>query len=164
MKSHAGRRAAVAGLEGLCPRRGLPLTVQRRAVLEALAARRDHPTADQLYEDVARRLPGISRATVYRALEVMVRAGVVRKVWYAGAATRFEVPERRHHHLVCVLCDAVVDLHQPALDRLPGPGRAARGFRVLDYSVQFMGVCAQCARSTKTPPRQSSGRQSHEGK
>lgn len=154
----------MARLEVLCRQRRLPLTVQRRAVLEALAARSDHPTADSLYEEVARRLPGISRATVYRVLEVMVRAGVVRKVWYAGAAARFEIPHERHHHLICVICDRVTDLHQPALDRLPAPGRAARGFRLLDYSVQFMGICARCARRTGKSPLESSRRVAHEGK
>jgi len=154
----------MARAEALCRRRGLPLTVQRRAVLEALAGRRDHPTADLLYEDVARRLPGVSRATVYRALEAMVRAGVVRKVWYAGAAARFELPPQRHHHLVCVACDRIVDLYHPALDRLPVPERRAAGFRLLDYSVQFMGICSQCARRGRTPTRQSSRRASDEGK
>lgn len=154
----------IARLEALCRRQRLPLTVQRRAVLEVLASRRDHPTADVLYEEVARRLPGVSRATVYRVLEVMVRAGVVRKVWYAGAAARFEIPRERHHHLICVVCDKVVDLHQPAFDRLPAPGRAARGFRLLDYSVQFLGVCPQCAGNGRTSRRQSSRRVTHEGK
>lgn len=164
MHSQEAGRAAVTWLEQLCRRAGLALTVQRRAVLEALASRRDHPTADALHEAVARRLPGVSRATVYRVLEVMVRAGVVRKVWYAGAAARFEIPGRRHHHLICVGCDKVVDLHRPELDRLPGPGRAVRGFRLLDYSVQFMGVCTRCARSAGAPRRQSLRRVAHERK
>ncbi|MGC8795051.1 MAG: Fur family transcriptional regulator [Bryobacteraceae bacterium] len=164
MKSRPGPGTVMQRLEAACRSHGLPLTVQRRAVLEALASRRDLPTADLVYEDVARRLPGVSRATVYRVLEVMVRAGVVRKVWYAGAAARFEVPHRRHHHLVCVVCDRVVDVDNPALDRLPGPGRDARGFRLLDYSVQFMGVCPECAGKGRAPRRQSSRRMAHEGK
>jgi Fur family peroxide stress response transcriptional regulator len=164
MESRNARAMVLARAEALCRRQGLPLTVQRRAVLEALVARRDHPTADRLYEDVARRLPGVSRATVYRALEAMVQAGVVRKVWYAGAAARFELPERRHHHLICVVCDKVVDLYEPALDRLPGPRSRAAGFRLLDYSVQFMGICPQCARRGRNPVSQSSRRVSDEGK
>lgn len=158
MPSQRSAGPTVAWLEALCRRQRLPLTVQRRVVLEALAARRDHPTTDLLYQEVARRLPGISRATVYRVLEVMVRAGVVRKVWYAGAAARFEIPHQRHHHLICVVCDKIVDLRQPALDRLPVPGRAARGFRLLDYSVQFLGVCPRCAGSGQASRRQSSRR------
>jgi len=164
MNSQKRALPVVARAEALCRRQGLPLTVQRRAVLEALAARRDHPTADLLYEEVARRLPGVSRATVYRALEAMVRAGVVRKVWYAGAAARFELSPQRHHHLVCVACDKVVDLYDAALDRLPVPQRPAAGFRLLDYSVQFMGICSQCARRGRNPGRQSSRRVSDEGK
>lgn len=143
--------------EALCRRQGLPLTVQRRALLEILAARRDHPTADQIYAEIARRLPGVSRATVYRNLEALVGAGVARKVWYAGAAARFEIPFERHHHLVCVLCDKVVDFRSPALDKLPRSAAPAAGFRLMDYSVQFLGVCRDCAgRGTRRTARRPS--------
>lgn len=145
-------------IEALCRRRGLTLTVQRRAVLEALAARRDHPTAEQVYQEVARRLPGVSRATVYRNLELLAEAGVARKVWYAGAATRFDLPLGRHHHLVCVVCDKVVDVHSRALDRLPVRA-ARRGFEFLDYTVQILGVCRECAAvGARAGARRSSSR------
>ena len=50
----------------LCRERGLAMTVQRRAILEELVGRRDHPSADQIFEAVGERLPGLSRTTVYR--------------------------------------------------------------------------------------------------
>ncbi len=152
--------------EALCRAQGLALTVQRRAILECLAERKDHPTADQIYQAVARRLPGVSRATVYRSLGTLVGAGVARKVGYAGAAARFELPFERHHHLVCVLCDRVTDFRSPALDRLPRGVTPGSGFRLIDYSVQFVGVCRDCAaRGRRRTARQSSSRRkTHEGK
>ncbi len=152
--------------EALCRAQGLALTVQRRAILECLAERKDHPTADQIYQAVARRLPGVSRATVYRSLETLVGAGVARKVWYAGAAARFELPFERHHHLVCVLCDKVMDFRSPALDRLPQRVPPGSGFRLIDYSVQFVGVCRDCAARGRRPSTRpsSSRRVTHEGK
>jgi Fur family peroxide stress response transcriptional regulator len=150
--------AAVARLEALCRRQGLPLTVQRRAVLETLLGRADHPTAEQIYGALAQRLPGVSRATVYRILEVLVRAGVARKVFAGGAAARFELPLRRHHHLICVVCDKVADFRDPALDGL-SPRRGGRqGFQVMDYTVQFLGVCRQCAAGAARGARQPSSR------
>lgn len=149
----------VARWEALCRGQGLPLTVQRRAVLRTLLGRRDHPTADQIYADVARRLRGISRATVYRILEVLARAGVVRKVWHGAAAARFEIPARRHHHLVCVACNRVTDFEDPALEGLQPPAARRFGFRLMDYSVQFLGLCRACAaRSRARPARLSSSR------
>ncbi len=150
--------APIAPLEALCRRQGLPLTVQRRAVLQILLGRADHPTAEQIHGALVRRLRGVSRATVYRILEALVRAGVARKVPSGGAAARFELPLRRHHHLICVVCDKVADFRDPALDRL-SPGRGGRqGFRVMDYTVQFLGVCRECAGSAARGARQPSSR------
>lgn len=132
--------------EAVCRREGLPLTVQRRAVLEALAVRHDHPTADALYDEVKERVPGISRATVYRVLEALVRAGVARRASHHGAAARFDPNTDRHHHLACTRCDRVVDLEDGALDALPLPDARRTGFHVTDYSIHFSGVCDACRR------------------
>ena len=58
---------------------GLPVTLQRRAVFEAILERVDHPTADQVYEAVQARLPQISRMTVYRILATLVWLGLISK-------------------------------------------------------------------------------------
>ena len=138
----------------------LPLTVQRRAVLEALVARHDHPTADDVLADVQARLPGISRPTVYRILDTLVRIGVARKVCHPGAAARFETRTERHHHLVCVHCDKVIDFDHPSLHRIPLPDARGQGFQLEDYSIHFRGTCADCARTLR--PRQD-GRRANAG-
>jgi Fur family transcriptional regulator, peroxide stress response regulator len=136
-----------------CRREGLPLTVQRRAVLEGLLGRHDHPTADQLYDEVRSRMPGISRTTVYRVLDTLVKLSLARRVPHPGAAASFEAQTHRHHHLVCNECGTMVDLEDSSLDNLPLPGGQRRGFIVSDYSVQFRGICLGCARR-KPPKRQ----------
>ena len=133
--------------EALCRRHGLPLTVQRRIVLEALSPRSDHPTADELLVDVRTRAPEISRPTVYRVLEAFVRIGVARKVSHPGAAARYELVGERHHHLVCTACGRMTDFEDSRLDALPMPASDEHGFQVTDYSIQFRGVCARCAKS-----------------
>ena len=59
--------------EECCREAGFPLTVQRRVILEAVAQRDDHPTADQIYKTIQAHVPEISRATVYRVLEALVQ-------------------------------------------------------------------------------------------
>jgi len=81
---------SLAEFESLCRRRGLAVTVQRRAVFTELARRRDHPTADQVYDAVRDRLPGLSRTTVYRVLEALVENGLARKVHHAAGVVRFD--------------------------------------------------------------------------
>lgn len=147
MRQQVPLSAKMEEFEQLCRQRGLPLTVQRRAVLEALMHRHDHPTADQIFEDVSARLPGVSRTTVYRVLETLVQIGIASKVCHPGAAARFEVESHRHHHLVCLQCGRMVDLEDPRLDTVPFPDAQARGFELTDYSIQFRGTCSDCARS-----------------
>jgi Fur family peroxide stress response transcriptional regulator len=139
--------------EEICRRNKVPLTIQRRLVLQTLSPRSDHPTADQLFDEVRKQIPEISRTTVYRVLETFVRIGVARKVCHPGAAARYEMKEGRHHHLVCLSCEAMIDLQDPSLDHLALPD-ASSGFQIVDYSVQFRGLCAKCA------AKQSSARSS----
>ena len=64
--------ARLQEFEETCRRKGLPLTVQRRVILEAVLQRDDHPTADQIYEAVQERIPQLSRTTVYRVLDALL--------------------------------------------------------------------------------------------
>jgi Fur family peroxide stress response transcriptional regulator len=131
--------------EEICRKHGLTLTVQRRVVLEELWGRKDHPTADQVFTSVSKKLPEISRTTVYRVLETFVRLGIARLVCHPGAATRYEVWTKRHHHLLCMRCEAIIDLELPSLDRIPLP-ETPKEFNIEDYSVEFRGVCSTCLR------------------
>lgn len=134
----------LARFEALCRAQGLPLTVQRRVILEALASRDDHPTADEIFAAVQNRIPDVSRTTVYRVLDTLVGVGVAAKVCHPGASARFDARTDRHHHLVCRACGKVRDLEAPALNRLPLPDTRRRGFEIRDYSIHFLGTCADC--------------------
>jgi Fe2+ or Zn2+ uptake regulation protein len=137
----------LAALEQRCTDAGVPLTIQRRVVLEALVRRHDHPTVDQLYNDVVVRLPDVSRATVYRELETLEALGLLRRVEHAGSAVRFDGNTAAHHHFVCTRCGAIDDL----------PLEAVRGHRELGFvgsdgrvaseiAVSVRGLCARCSR------------------
>jgi Fur family peroxide stress response transcriptional regulator len=131
-------------LEERCRARGLALTVQRRAIFAAIARRRDHPTADEVYESLRRSLPGVSRTTVYRVLETLVRAGLIAKACHPGAAARYDPLTHRHHHLVCIECEKVIDLEDARLDALPLPRVPIAQFEIQDYCIHFRGLCAAC--------------------
>jgi Fur family peroxide stress response transcriptional regulator len=125
-------------------------------VLESLAPRTDHPTADQILAGVRKRASEISRTTVYRVLEAFVRVGVARKVCHPGAAARYEIVRDRHHHLVCLVCGRMTDFEDLRLDKLPLPDSKANGFEAADYSIQFRGICANCAKAAKVSARATS--------
>lgn len=143
--------------EVLCRQHGLSVTVQRRAIYMFVCGRMDHPTADQVYEGVQDTIRGVSRMTVYRVLDVLVRIGALKKVCSPGSAARFDANTKRHHHLVCTCCDKLVDYEDEKLNDLPLPSVRAAGFKVDDYSIQFRGICADCRKKSGTSSGQRRG-------
>lgn len=142
------RRETGQKLARACRDRAIPLTRQRSTVLEAIAGRKDHPTADGIYDDVRRRLPSVSRMTVYRVLDLLVDLGIIARVGHLGRAARFDPDTERHQHLACVRCDALVDWHDPGLNELDLPDCRRSGFKVADYSILFTGTCSACSQKS----------------
>ncbi len=138
-----------------CRSHGLSVTHQRLAIFEALAASREHPSAEQLHRAVQRRIPTLSLATVYKNLEALKAIGAVADVNPLHEQGRYEAAlpgtgaGHPHHHLVCTSCKKVRDLHDSELDRLRV--RDAQGFDVRAVRVQAEGLCPDC--QAKARPR-----------
>lgn len=138
------RQRRLDGFRRLCQERRVPFTQQRRGILEVLLALGTHPTADEIAAALGLRMPGVSRATVYRNLEVLVGLGVITKVCHPGAAVRYDARTDVHHHLVCLRCNAIVDFTHERLNALPVPDTSGFGFVVRDLRVQLRGTCRRC--------------------
>jgi Fe2+ or Zn2+ uptake regulation protein len=128
----------------LCREQNRRATLQRRMVLEAVLDLDNHPTADQVYEALAGREPGIARTTVYRSLDELGRMGLISKASHLGSAVRYDARTDHHHHLVCLCCDAVIDIDDERLDAVGAPDTSAFGFEVTDVRVQLRGLCRGC--------------------
>ena len=131
-------------LSELFKERGVPLTHQRNVIYGSIVDRKDHPTADQVYEKVRDELPNISRMTVYRVLELFVNLGLITKVCHPGVAVRFDPTTDMHHHLICVKCHTLYDVEHSKGFAIDLPDTRDIGFEVMGYSVQFRGLCAAC--------------------
>lgn len=128
----------------LCREQNRRCTVQRRMILEAALELDDHPTADRIFEAAAERIPGIARTTVYRALDELYRMGVISRASHQGSAIRYDARIEPHHHLVCLRCNAVIDIVDARLDAVEAPDTSAFGFEVSDVRVQLRGLCRSC--------------------
>ena len=140
------KRACIELFERQCRDSGVPLTVQRRAILQTLLDLGNHPTADHVHQAVVAVVPAISRTTVYRTLETLVHMGVITKLCHPGSAVRYDARIELHHHLVCLRCDQVIDFSDPNLDALRIPDTSSVGFQVADFRVQLRGLCRRCRR------------------
>lgn len=133
-------------LKDVCRARGISLTPQRRAVMRALTARHDHPTADQLYDDLSLQMPGMSRTTVYRVLEMFERVGLVRKIDSRASKAHYDADTGLHPHLVCLGCGKVSDYQDRGFGVLHPPAITDDGFVIVDYAVTLVGYCMHCRR------------------
>jgi Fur family ferric uptake transcriptional regulator len=122
-------------------------TKQREAILEELGKLCDHPSADELYGLVKKRLPRISLGTVYRNLEVLSREGVIARIDGAGTQRRFDVETGDHQHIRCLRCGRIEDV-SAGLARSKCGERVAKetGYRVIGRRVEYLGVCPACGK------------------
>ncbi len=126
---------------------GLRRTAQRYSVLEYLCKGPMHATADEIFAALNRRLPLVSRATVYNTLRELTQAGLVREFPSEGKAARFDANLHPHHHFVCDACGKVDDIDWFEIpERTRRPAIGARSVR--DYEVIFRGTCERCGKST----------------
>jgi Fe2+ or Zn2+ uptake regulation protein len=123
---------------------GFRFTRQRREVFQVVADSRDHPTADEIFERVKRRMPEISFATVYNCLSVLVRCGLLRQVTLDRSPTRFCPNMREHCHFFCESCGQVTDIEVPSRTALAGVS-LPHGFEIATFDISLRGVCPHCA-------------------
>jgi len=123
--------------------RGVRLTLARRSLLEQLVAAEAHLTAEALSDRVQSSVGGVHRATIYRSLEALERAGVVEHVHLGHGPAVYHLADDLHQHLVCESCGAVIEA--PA-GLLVGAQRrlAATGFRLRAHHFALLGRCADC--------------------
>ena len=125
--------------------RGDRVTASRRAVIEALLAGDHHVTADEIVARVARNHPEVHRATVYRTLDRLEEVGVITHVHLGHGPSTFHLNDRPHHHAVCSVCGAVVEVPLAALDGLADRLRADHGFELSPQHFALSGRCRTCA-------------------
>jgi Fe2+ or Zn2+ uptake regulation protein len=128
---------------------GLRVTPQRRAVWSAFGEeRKDHLTADEVFDRARRGLPELSRATVYNALAAFVDAGLLQAVGSRGAVLYDPNTDPAHHHFRCRSCDRLYDVHVEGAEDLQVSG--TREFVVERRDVRLGGLCPSCSAAGET--------------
>ncbi|MCI5210463.1 MAG: Fur family transcriptional regulator [Candidatus Electrothrix sp. ATG2] len=122
----------------------LRMTHQRELILEELGNCHNHPTADALYERIKKKLPRISLATVYRNLEILSEAGMIRKLEISGRQKRFDKEVEQHDHVFCVQCRRVDDLKFDQSRLLSLDEEHSQGYKISGCRVEFFGICPKC--------------------
>jgi Fur family ferric uptake transcriptional regulator len=127
-------------------RRGLKLTAERQAVFEELFTRHEHLEADELLMRLRARTKTVSRATIYRTLELLVDSGVVGRVRIGESGYRYERLRAgdHHDHLICNECGRVIEFREPRIESLQEDVAERYGFVLVSHSHQMRGICRNC--------------------
>ena len=127
---------------------GHRVTPQRLVILESVSHARDHTSAQQVFEQARRRLPGLHPATVYRTLQTLHAAGMVDLHTDGGQSLRFSLrdPRHPHAHLICRSCGREMELDRELLTPLVKSVHRRAGFQLDAQHLTLTGLCSRCSR------------------
>lgn len=119
-------------------------TIQRSLILDAVQALQSHATADEVYAYVVKRHPHVSRATVYRNLNLLSQAGEILKVEAPDGVSRYDHQCHAHYHAQCMQCGRVVDVDMAYIPDITAHIGDTQGFSFLSHDIVFKGLCPEC--------------------
>jgi Fur family peroxide stress response transcriptional regulator len=127
---------------------GLRITPQRTAIYQELLKAKDHPSADNVYKRIVKKIPNISFDTVNRTLLTFSQIGVANIVEGYGQPKRYDPDTDTHHHFRCTRCNKITDFHNEDYDNLIVPHEIQKHFTVFQKKVVLEGLCDRCKKKT----------------
>ena len=131
------------------------MTRQRCVILEELKKLRAHPTADEVYEAVRKRLPRISLSTVYRDLEILCDWGKIQVLEIGCARKHFDYNTRDHYHVRCSRCGRVENLPVEPFTYLEQAFRDLCDYKVVGHRLELIGICPECKKDEERDSSES---------
>lgn len=120
-------------------------TIQAALIYEAVNRLQCHATAEEIYQEVIREHPTVSRATVYRNLNRLAQEGRIRKLELPTGPDRFDHLCHQHYHVRCEKCGRIFDVDMDCIPDLEKNIRDRRGFQITGHDILFRGICPECA-------------------
>ena len=120
----------------------MKLTPQRLAILEYLERNESHPSASEIFKAVSEKYPMMSFATVYNTLEALREKGQVLELSIDSKKKRFDPNTKPHHHLICIQCKAITDVHSNFCLNLSEEEMC--DYEIIGNHVDFYGICPKC--------------------
>jgi len=123
---------------------GLRITPQRVAIYQELLKAKDHPTADEIYKRIVKKIPNISFDTVNRTLLTFSKIGITSVVEGYGQPKRYDPDMDAHHHFRCIRCNCIIDFQNKEYNNLTVPEEIKKQFTVTGKKVVLEGFCIKC--------------------
>lgn len=131
---------------------GYRRTAPRRALAELVASSRGHFTAEGLLSESRRRRLGVTRATVFRSLDVLSDLGLVERLDLPSGDHAFVACEPvHHHHVICSSCGRSTPVEDAGIERLAEAIGRATGYEVETHRLELFGRCPECRTANDAP-------------
>ena len=129
--------------------RGLKVTRQREAVVNEIFSDSGHFEAEELVHRLRGNRTRVSRATIYRTLELLRECQLVEKLDLGQSGSFYEYvnPGEHHDHLICLQCDSVIEFHNEKLERTQAEICRNFGFQETHHSLRIFGLCSKCSQN-----------------
>ena len=136
--------STICGLTQQLKAAGYKLTLPRMAVIEVLESSPDHLSHHQILAEGQKVYPKLSRATVYRTMDLLVALNLVRPLYLNEATQRFVSASGGHHHLVCSNCGTIIEFDHCTADQLALELSVQYSFQIYSHLLEFQGICKEC--------------------
>jgi Fur family ferric uptake transcriptional regulator len=127
--------------------RGLKCTPERRRILDAVFSLEGHFDVEELYGLLREKRSGISRATIYRTIPLLIESGMIREALRCRKNVRYEhiFGHKHHDHMVCVGCGKVIEFKDDKIEELQDRMCRLYGFTPIEHRLGIRGYCKKCS-------------------
>lgn len=124
----------------------LRLTSQRLAILEDILASGEHRECDDIYLSLHKKQRPVSRATIYRTLELLEKVGFIRKMDIGDGRFRYErkIAQSHHDHMICLKCGRIIEFVDLEIESRQVMLSKKHGFDLHYHSHHLFGICTTC--------------------
>ena len=136
--------SAIFGLAEKLKANGYKLTPARLAVIEVLETEPEHLSHNQILEEGQKIYSKLSRATVYRTMELLVNLKIIRPLYLNDPTQRFVSAFGGHHHLICTNCDTTFEFDHCTVEELAQELSEKFNFQIRNHLLEFQGLCETC--------------------
>ncbi len=125
---------------------GLRYTKQRQIIWDELRSSNKHRDAEEIFITLRKHGLKISRATIYRTIDVLVKNNLIDKLEIGDGRARFEYNDRflHHDHLICTSCGKIIEFHNNEIEVLQTKIAKKYNFKILHHNHQLYGICEDC--------------------
>lgn len=121
--------------------KGIKPTYQRIKILEYLDKNKAHPTVDMIYAALFKKVPTLSKTTVYNTLDVLRKHDLVDVLTITESEMRYEYIHQPHHHFYCRQCKMIVDIDVNCVYQ---EEMCVEGHKIEQIHGYFKGICSNC--------------------